>query len=104
MLEEGLDTSTLPETLREDFEQLGRLEGKYRVTSGLIEFVGVEVLSPRKGSLCRFCNVKEWEAKMMNIVEHLKPMTTLSKVIQNDLTQFFNFNMETRLFPFRLIL
>ena len=81
MLEEGLDTSTLPETLREDFEQLRRFEGTYRVTSGLIEFVGVEVSSPRKGFPCGFCNAKAVEEKMMNIVELYKPMTTLSKVI-----------------------
>ena len=89
VLEEGLDTSTLPETLREDFDQLDRFEGEYRVTSFLIEFLGVEVSSPRKGFPCGFCNAKAVEEKMMNIVELYKPMTTLSKVILDGVVSIF---------------
>ena len=73
--------SRLPETLKEDFERLDRLEGQYRVTSILMEVVNLDDLSPRKGPPCGFCNVKEEAEKMKTIVEQYKPMTTLSKVI-----------------------
>ena len=88
MLEEGLDTSGLPETLKEDFNQLNRLEGQYRVTSILMEVVDLEDISPRKGSPCGFCNVKEEAEKMKPVVKHYKPMTTLSKVILSELSHF----------------
>ena len=81
VLEERLDMSRLPETLKEDFDQLDQLEGQYRVTSILMEVIDLEDLSPRKGPPCSFCNVKEEAEKMKMIVEHYKPMTTLSKVI-----------------------
>ena len=80
VLEEGLDTSELPETLKEDFDQLNRLEGQYRVTSILMEAIDLEDKSPRKGPQCGFCNVKEEAEKMKPVVKHYKPMTTLSKV------------------------
>ena len=76
--------SRLPETLKEDFDQLDRLEGQYRVTSILMEVIDMEDLSPRKGPPCSFCNVKEEAEKMKMIVEHYKPMTTLSTVILTD--------------------
>ena len=81
VLEERLDMSRLPETLKEDFDQLDQLEGQYRVTSILMEVIDLEDLSARKGPPCSFCNVKEEAEKMKMIVEHYKPMTTLSKVI-----------------------
>ena len=84
VLEEGLDTSGLPETLKEDFNELDRLEGQYRVTSCLVEIFNLEDLSPRKGPPCGFCNTEEKTKKRTKIVENLKPMTTFSKVILSD--------------------
>ena len=81
VFEEGLDISSLPEALKEDFEKLDQLEGQYRVTSILMKVIDLEDLSARKGPPCSFCNVKEEAEKMKMIVEHYKPMTTLSKVI-----------------------
>ena len=75
VLEEGLDMSCLPHTLKEDFDQLDRLEGQYRVTSFLTE--DLEDYSP-----CRFCNVKEYVKEWTKRVEDYKPMLTFSKVIQ----------------------
>ena len=81
VLEEGLDTSTLPDTLREDFEQLDRFEGQYRVTSFLIKVVNLEPgLSPRKGPPCVWCNVKEVESMRKTILEEYNPIIRLSKV------------------------
>ena len=74
VLEEGLDMSSLPETLKEDFDQLVRLEGRYRVTSFLTE--DLEDLSP-----CRMCNVKELVKLWAQLVEDHKPTMTFSKVI-----------------------
>ena len=56
VIEEGLDISGLPETLKKDFDHLDRLEGEYRVTSILMEVIDSEDLSPRKGPPCGFCN------------------------------------------------
>ena len=77
VFEEGLDKSGLPETLREDFNQLEKLEGQYRETTVHIEVVD------RKGPLCRFCDFKE-ETKTDNMKEYVEEdqtITTLSKVI-----------------------
>ena len=65
VLEEGLDVSSLPDTLKEDFKQLNQLEGQYRVTSILIEAVD---LSTRIGPTCGFCNVKEETEKKKTFV------------------------------------
>ena len=81
VIEEGLDISSLPETLKEDLEQLDRLEGQYRVTSYHIEVFELEDLSPREGPPCSFCNAKERAKYGMKIMEDYKPMATLSKVI-----------------------
>ena len=94
VLEEGLDTSELPETLKADFDQLNRLEGQYRVTSILMEAIDLEDKSPRKGPQCGFCNVKEEAEKMKPVVKHYKPMTTLSKVILSELSQFLEMKQE----------
>ena len=80
VLEEGLDISSLPETLKEDFYQLDRLEGRYRVTGFFTE--ELEDLSP--GSSCWFCNVDHVTSAMTQFVEDYKPMTTWSKVILSD--------------------
>ena len=80
VLEEGLDISSLPDTLKKDFDQLDRLEGEYRVTSILVEAVDLEDSSPRKGPACSFCNVKAVAEKMEKTVGH-ELMTTVSKVI-----------------------
>ena len=74
VLEEGLDVSCLPETLKEDFDQLIRLEGQYRVTNFLSE--DLEDYSP-----CGFCSVKENAKKWAKMVEDYKPIITFSKVI-----------------------
>ena len=102
VLEEGLDMSRLPETLKEDFDQLDRLEGQYRVTSILMEVIDLEDLSPRKGPPCSFCNVKEEAEKMKMIVEHYKPMTTLSKVIQSDCFDTIALGISTLYFETRM--
>ena len=74
VLEEGLDMSCLPLTLKEDFDQLDRLEGQYRVTSFLTE--DLEDYIP-----CGFCNVKRSVKQWTKLVEEYKPMITFSKVI-----------------------
>ena len=71
--------SELPQTLKEDFDQLDRLEGQYLVTSFIVEVVDLKCLSPRKG--CGFCTGKEVAEEMKTIMEAFKPMITLSKVI-----------------------
>ena len=81
MFEEGLDMGGLPETLKEDFEQLDRLEGQYRVTSYHIEVFDLEDFGPRKGPPCSFCNAKERAKYGMKIMEDYKPLTTFYKVI-----------------------
>ena len=81
VLEEGLNISSLPETMKEDFEKLNRFEGQYRVTSFLMDEVDLEASSPRKGPLCAYCNVKDVAKTMKSILEYYKPMTTFSKVI-----------------------
>ena len=80
VFEEGLDISSLPETLKEDFSQLDRLEGEYRVTSML-----VNVVDSRKGPLCSFCN-DEALAEMMNKTVRHELTITVAKVILLDLT------------------
>ena len=60
VLEEGLDISSLPDTLKEDFEQLNQLEGQYRVEA-------VDLIT-RKGPTCGFCNVKEETEKKKTFV------------------------------------
>ena len=84
VLEEGLDTSTLPDTLKEDFDQLNRFEGEYMVTSIKAEVVGFEVLSGKTGQPCEWCNAKEKEEEKRLMVLLFQPMTTLSKVIPYD--------------------
>ena len=84
VIEQGLDISSLPETLKEDLEQLDRLEGQYRVTSYHIEVFDLEDLSPRKVPPCSFCNSKERAEKGMKIVEDYKPLTTFYKVILSE--------------------
>ena len=81
VLEEGLDVSILPETLKEDFNQVDRLKGRFRVTNFLMEVADLEDLSPRRGRPCGLCNVKEEAERMKKIVKDCKTMTTLSKVI-----------------------
>ena len=80
--------SELPETLKEDFDQMERLEGQYRVTNFLIEVADLGDLSPRIGRPCGLCNVKEKAERMKKIVKDCKTMTNISKVIQRDLSQF----------------
>ena len=80
VLEEGLNISSLPETIKEDFEKLNRFEGEYRVTSMLVEAVDSDDLSPRKGPSCSFCNVKAVAEKMEETVRQ-ELMITVSKVI-----------------------
>ena len=81
VFEEGLDISCLPKTLKDDFAQLDRLEGQYRVTNFHMRLAVLEDLSPRKSSPHGFCNVEEKEQKIKKILEVCKPTTTLSKVI-----------------------
>ena len=86
VLEEGLDISSLPETLKEDFKQLEQLEGEYRETRVLMQPLDFEFeLSPRKGRICGFCDVKVMAEKMNEIVEQRKPKKTLSKVTLSDI-------------------
>ena len=84
VLEEGLDVSSLPETLKEDFDQVDRLEGQYKVTACLVELGDLEVLSSRNGPACSFCNVKEKNEQMKTLLENLKTRLTFSKVILID--------------------
>ena len=81
VIEQGLDISSLPETLKEDLEQLDRLEGQYRVTSYHIEVFELEDLSPREGPPCSFCNAKERTEEGMKTMVDNKPLTTFYKVI-----------------------
>ena len=81
VLEEGLNISSLPETMKEDFEKLNRFEGQYRVTSFLMEEVDLEASIPRRGPLCAYCNVKNEAERQKTILEYYKSMTTFSKVI-----------------------
>ena len=81
VLDEGLDISSLPDTLKEDFDQLDRLEGQYRVTNILTD---MEDLSPGKGRPCSFCTAKEETEKKMYIVDTYKPKTTMAKVTLSD--------------------
>ena len=81
VLEEGLDISSLPGTLKEDFNQLVQLEGWYRVTRLIMEDVDLEDLSTGRALSCGFCDSKaktEWISKIM---EDKKMVYTLSKVI-----------------------
>ena len=81
VFEEGLDMGGLPETLKEDFEKVDRLEGQYRVTSFLFEDVNLEEESPRKGPPCVRCSVKgAVESIKKTFVEKYNPMIRLSKV------------------------
>ena len=84
VLEEGLDISILPETLKEDFDQVDRLEGQYKVTACLVELGDLEVFSSRNGPPCSFCNVKEKNEQMKTLLENLKTILTFSKVILID--------------------
>ena len=85
VFEEGLDISSLPDNLREDFEKLDRLEGQFRVTNILMEAVDLEELSPRKDPLCGFCDVKKQAEDMNEMVEQFKTMKTLSKVTLSEI-------------------
>ena len=81
VFEEGLDMGGLPETLKEDFEKVDRLEGQYRVTSFLFTDVNLEDESPRKGPPCVRCSVKgAVESIKKTFVEKYNPMIRLSKV------------------------
>ena len=81
VFEEGLDISSLPETLKKDFNQLDRLEGEYRVTSMLVDVTDLEDLSPRKGPPCGWCSVREVvESMKKRFMEQYNPMIRLSKV------------------------
>ena len=84
VLEEGLDVSSLPETLKEDFDQVDRLEGQYRLTSFRMELGDLEVFSSRNGPPCSFCNVKEKNEQMKTLLENIKTKLTFSKVILID--------------------
>ena len=81
VLEEGLDISNLPETLKKDFEKLNQLEGKFRLTRVLMEAVDLGELSPRKAPPCSFCDVKKQADEMNEMVEQFQMVKTLSKVI-----------------------
>ena len=78
VLEEGLDMSGLPKTLKEDFDELDRLEGQYRVTSCLFEDVDLEDLSPGKEP-CGSCNVENLVKQKTEMMEDYKPMITFLK-------------------------
>ena len=86
VLEEGLDISILPETLKEDFDQVDRLEGQYKVTACLVELGDLEILSSRNGPPCSssFCNIKDKAKYSKTILGNLKPIITFSKVILID--------------------
>ena len=81
VLEEGLDISSLPKTLKEDFYQLDRLEGRYRVTGFLVEDVDSENLSPRNSPPCSFCAAKKVVETRMKIMDNYKLIANFSKVI-----------------------
>ena len=82
VLDRGLDMSGLPETLKEDFKQLKRVEGHYRVTGCITE--DLEDLSPGKDPSCGFCNANNLAKYLTEMVEYYNPMITLSKVILSD--------------------
>ena len=85
VLEEGLDMSSLPETLKEDLDQLDKLEGKYRVTAHLTEDLeDLEDLSPGNEPPCGSCNAKNLMKHWKEVVEQYKPMITWSKVFLSD--------------------
>ena len=85
VLEEGLDMSSLPETLKEDLDQLDKLEGKYRVTAFLTEDLeDLEDLSPENEPPCGSCNAKILMKHWKEVVEQYKPMITWSKVFLSD--------------------
>ena len=78
----GFDMSGLPETLKEDFEKLDRLEGRYRVTSFHIEVVNLDDLSPRKRAPCNFCiNEEEFIPRTEEFMPIDNVAISLSKVI-----------------------
>ena len=79
---EGLDISSLPKIFKENFNQLDRLEGQYRVTGFLAE--DLEDLSPGKDPSCGFCNANNLAKYLTEMVEYYNPMITLSKVILSD--------------------
>ena len=81
VFEKGLDISSLPKTFREDFDQLDRLEGRYRVTGFLVEDVDLEDSNPRNGPSCGFCDTKEEAERKRMITEDYKPTAVFSKVI-----------------------
>ena len=82
MLAGGFDMSGLPETLKEDFEKLDRLEGRYRVTSFHIEVVNLDDLSPRKRAPCNFCiNEEEFIPRTEEFMPIDNVAISLSKVI-----------------------
>ena len=69
--------SSLPETLKEDFDQLARLEGRYWVTSFFTEELeDLEDLRP-----CDKCDVEKQVKHGAKTIEKIKPMITFSKVI-----------------------
>ena len=76
--------SSLPDTLKEDFDQLDRLQGQFRVTSILADVVHSVDLNSRKSPPCGFCNVKEKAEKMKTSMDYYKWTTTFSKVILCD--------------------
>ena len=89
VLEEGLDISNLPETLKKDFEKVNQLEGQFRLTRVLMEAVDLGELSPRKAPPCSFCNVKKQAEEMNETLfsyERIKPTKTLTKVILSTTT------------------
>ena len=74
MLEKGLNMSSLPETLKEDFDQLVRLEGHYWVTSFFTEELeDLEDLRP-----CDKCDVEKQVKHGAKTIKKIKPMITFS--------------------------
>ena len=82
VLEDGLDISSLPGTLKEDFNQLVQLEGWYRVTGLIMEDVDLEDLSPGRALSCGFCDSKAATERISKILVDKKMMYRLSKVIE----------------------
>ena len=81
VLEKGLAIRSLPKTLREDFKQLDRLEGRFKVTGYLVEDVDLKDSNPRNGPSCGFCDAKEEAERKRMITEDYKPTAVFSKVI-----------------------
>ena len=100
VFEKGLDISSLPETLKKDFNQLDRLEGQYRVISILLEAFDLEDLSLRKGSQCRVCDVKGHAKGIREFAEEVKPMIIISKVILSDVDIVAVTYRNLRFFPY----